>query len=504
MKRIGVNKRVLLLALFLAAGGILLAGGLIPRKGDCYVKCSPVVAVTNYPYFSVLLKSLVQDHLITELRLCLSDGLSLAFTPGSFRSLDSGLRRATDLSSLADSSVNDGLGLQLSFVKTRMSVEVFTGHLNKAVLAALIQKLKQLGCEQKQIREVFNDYRRECLNSTGVLETYADQAREFQAMAAEFLPLSAKLLSRMTVLGGKMDIADGIYRKQGTVINGNTRQILEECAVHTEAGLKNIAGIAEISLADSIGRRFCGASDGYLAARLERLRGLEGKAVLSSQDIGNIIESVDKAAAGASSVYIRTATAALADLAAETRITLSTKMKNGIVSGLSAVNRAVSLEKEKERAVNRLYSGIEEDAKGLFNDTRLFAAAARESSGASLLDERSVKKITVLLAGRNSSMLRKRLAVKHYIVARTSLETAAAIRSGLEGFDPAAIDRGYEDMAWKDLARFNYYLLSMENQRLKLLAIRAMTESLATEDPDVSRYAEDNGLPEGFQGGMGR
>ena len=95
-------------------------------------------------------------------------------------------------------------------------------------------------------------------------------------------------------------------------------------------------------------------------------------------------------------------------------------------------------------------------------------------------------------------MLRRRLAVRHYIVARTSLETAVSIRSGLAGFDPAVIDRGHDDMAWKDLARFNYYLLSMENQRLKLLAVRAMTESLATEDPHVSRYAEDSGLPEGF------
>ena len=116
----------------------------------------------------------------------------------------------------------------------------------------------------------------------------------------------------------------------------------------------------------------------------------------------------------------------------------------------------------------------------------------------SLLDREDIKKITVLLAGRNSSMLRRKLAVRHYIVARISLEMATAIRSGLSGFDPATIDRGYEDMAWKDLARFNYYLLSMENQRLKLLALRAMTESLTTEDPDVSRYAEDSGLPEGF------
>jgi hypothetical protein len=302
----------------------------------------------------------------------------------------------------------------------------------------------------------------------------------------------------MTVLGGKMDVAEGIGGKQGEKTGGNTRQILEESATHTQAGLRNIAAIAEISFADSIGRGFCSASGAYLTARLEKLRGLEGKAAVSSQDIAGVIESVDRAATGTPSVYIRTSTVELADMAAGTRISLTARMRDGIASALLAVNSAMLVEKEKERAINRLYDGIEQEVKGLLGDAGFFAAAARERSRVSLLDQESAKKITVLLAGRNSSMLRKRLAVRHYIVARTSLETAAAIRSGLAGFDPAVIDRGYEDMAWKDLARFNCYLLSMENQRLKLLALQAMTESLATEDPDVSRYAEDNGLPGGF------
>ncbi len=499
MNRIGANKRLLVLASFLAAGGILLCAVLIPRKGDCYVKCSPVIAVTNYPYFSALLKSLVQDRLIAEFKLCLSEKLNLAFLPGSSGALERGLRKVTDLSSLVESLVDDGLGSQLNFVRTMMSVEAFSGRLNKAVLTILRQELKQLGCEENQIRGVLEDYKREFLKSRRALGTYADQAREFQTATEEFLPVSAKLLSRMTALGGKMDVADGVgvRRKPGSLVGGNTRQIIEECAAHTQRGLRNIAAIAEISLADSI-KKFCNVSDGYLAARLERLRGSEGKVILSPQDIGRIIESVGKAATGAPSEHIGKTTTTLADMAAGTRVSLNKGMDDGIASALSAVNRAMSLEKEKERAISRLYSGIEEEVKGLLGDTRLFAAAARESGGVSLLDEKSVKKVAVFLAGRNSSMLRRRLAVKHYIAARMSLETAAAVRSALSGFDPAAIDHGYEDMAWKDLARFNYYLLSLENQRLKLLALRAMTESLGTEDPDVVGYAQDRGLPEGF------
>jgi hypothetical protein len=498
MNGIRARKRVLLLVFLVVAGGIFLGAGLLPRKGDCYVKCSPVIAVTNYPYFSALLKNLIEDRLITELKLCLSEKLNLALLPGSFRVLETGLRKAMDFSTLVDDSVSDGLGSQLAFVKTRMSFEVFASRLNKGVLSALSKELKRLGLEESQIRAVLGDYQREFLNSRRALATYANEVRDFQARTADFLPVSAKLLSRMTVLGGKMDVADGIQEKQGAQISGNTRQMLDECGTHTKGGLRNIAGIAEISLADSIGRGFCGASGVYLTERLEKIRGLEGKAAVSAQDIARVLESVDRAATGISSEFIGTSTAELADMAAGIRTSLTARMRDRIAATLLAVNNAMSLEKEKERVINRLYSGIEREVKGLLGDAGFFAAIARENGRVSLLDREGVKKITILLAGKNTSMLRRRLAVRHYIVARASLETASAIRSGLTGFDPAVIDRGYEDMAWKDLARFNYYLLSMENQRLKLLALRAMTESLATEDPDVSRYAEDSGLPEGF------
>ncbi len=498
MRQLGINKRVLMLVSFLALGGILLGAGLLPRKGDCYVKCSPVIAVTNYPFFSALLKNLVEDRFVTELKIYLSEKLKLALLPGSFRALETRLRKATDLSSLVDGIVSDGLGSQLAVVKARMNVEVFATRLNKAVLSALSKELKRLGFEESRIRGILSDYKKEFLNSRRALATYVDQVKDFQDMTAEFLPVSARLLSRMTVLGGKMDVADGIQRKQGTQIGGNTRQILDECVAHTQGGLRNIAGIAEISLTDSISRGFCGASDTYLTARLEKLHGLEGKASVSSQDIATVVESVDRAATGTPSEYIRTSTTELAVMSAGIRTSLTARMRDGIAAALLAVNSAMLSEKEKERAINRLYNGIEQEVKGLLGDAGFFTAVARENGRASLLDQEGVKKITVLLAGRNSSVLRRRLAVRHYIVARTSLETAAAIRSDLSGFDPAVIDQGYEDMAWKDLARFNYYLLSMENQRLKLLALRAMTGSLATEDPDVSRHAEESGLPEGF------
>ena len=117
--------------------------------------------MTNYPYFSALLKNLVEDRLITELRLCLSEQLSLALLPGSFRALETRLRKATDLSTLVDDIVSDGLGSQLAFVKTRMNIEVFASRLNKAAVTALSKELKRLGFEESRVREVLSDYRRE-------------------------------------------------------------------------------------------------------------------------------------------------------------------------------------------------------------------------------------------------------------------------------------------------------------------------------------------------------
>ncbi len=498
MNRVRVNKRVLLLASLAAAVGIIICAVFIPGQGGCYVKCSPVIGVTNYGYFSALLKNLIQDRLITELKLSLSEKLNLEFMPGNLRAMEGGLRKATDLKLPGSDPVNTGLNSQLNYARSGMSVEAFTNRLNKAVFTVLRQELKQCGLEEKQIGSILADYGKEFLNSRQTVGTYANQVKDFQTMAAEFLPASAELLSRMTVLAGKMDITDGIQGKQTAGSNGNTRQMLEECLAHTRGGLKNMAGIAAIAIADSINGDFRSSCNDYLKARIDKVRTLEGKASLSDKEIAGIIESVNKAAAGTVSDHIRSATGTLDDLALQTSISLTAKMKSAIASALSSINREMALEKEKEGSANRLYAGIEKEVYELLRDSRQVGTVAMEKIRASLLDEESVKKITVLLAGRNSSLLRRRLAVKHYLVARASLETASAIRAGLSGFDPGAIDGNYEDMAWKDLARFNYYLLCLENQRLRLLALRAMTESLGTEDPDVIRYAEDNGLPEGF------
>ena len=147
-------------------------------------------------------------------------------------------------------------------------------------------------------------------------------------------------------------------------------------------------------------------------------------------------------------------------------------MKNKVQSALAAINKAIETEKEKEKASKSIYSSMEKDIMDLTHNPRNYETYAREKSQGSLFDDSSLKKIMVLLAARESSATLKKLAIKHYITARTSLEMAASIKMQLSKFDPGTMDTGYEEQAWKDLARFQYYLLNLENQQLKLMAIR--------------------------------
>jgi hypothetical protein len=295
----------------------------------------------------------------------------------------------------------------------------------------------------------------------------------------------------MSSLSGKMDVADGLKGTRSA--NNNTLTVLAECADHTRDGLKNIAGLAYTTLADTINENFCTANSGYLTRRLKK-----NNTGLSDEDIAKIASRTNNAAIRSVPEFINHTTASLADIGMSTNRAISVKMKDVIQSALSTIGKASSREKATQQAIDRAYTAIENDIRSLINDARRFEVIARDNNRPALLDESSMKKIMVLVAGRSSSMILKKLAIKHYIVARTSQELSLAIKAQLAKFDPAAIDSAYEDMAWKDLARFNYYLLRLENQKMKLLAIRAMTESIDTDDPDALGQIDKNGLPPDF------
>jgi hypothetical protein len=170
-------------------------------------------------------------------------------------------------------------------------------------------------------------------------------------------------------------------------------------------------------------------------------------------------------------------------------------MNSRVRSSLDAINIAIGKEKESENISKQIYSLIEKDVIGLIEDKRKYEAFAREKNTESILDNNSLKKIMVLLAGREPSINLKKLAIKHYITAAASSHLAASIKTHLTKFKPDSLDTGYEDQAWKDLARFQYYLLALENQQFKLMAVRAMVQAVDTEDPEVLRYAAAKGLP---------
>lgn len=489
--------RILVLTFFLAAGSTMLCFALIFEEAECYVKCSPVIEVTNYSYFQQLLGIFVKNYLVSRFKTHLAEKFDLEYMTGSLMNMmNSNLTRVTDFSSVADSIMNEGLTSELNFVRSRMNVENFTDRLNSTVLAVLGQDLRKLKIDERDIKAFCMDYENRFLNSRGVIDVYAGQVADFQSMAADFMPVTSRLTSRMSSLSGKMDIADSLKGMKGS--NDNTRTMLAECTDHTRDGLKTIAFLTHATLAESVNETFCTANSEYLVTRLKRIGSGKDRTGLSDRDIARIVSRVNNAAVQIVPDFIAQSTASLADIGIAANAALERKMKDTVQSALSAIGKASSIEKETERSIDRTYRAIENDIRALAGDARRFGSIARDKHQPVILDETSMKKIMVLITGRTSSAVFKKLAIKHYIAARTSQETALTIKTRLAKFDPAAIDSAYEDMAWKDLARFNYYLLLLENQKMKLLAIRAMIESIDTDDPDLLGQVEKAGLPPEF------
>lgn len=499
MCQAGNNKRLLLSVSLVVLGAVFLLMGLLPRQSESYIECSPVIGVTNYQYFAVLLKNIVQDRLVARLRLYLMEKINIEFMPGNFTGGSMGsLKFTTDFSSIAGGVEDEWLALQTGYVMGKMSPEVFREYLNSAVRTIVQEELLRKGFDRRHVQGVMSDYEKQFLNSRQTFKMYTDQARAFQTMVREFLKESTKLASGMTSLAGKIDVADWVQGKQGIGGNANTFEMLKECEGYTKNGLKNIGAIAGIEIGDVIGGTFSSANSQYLRARLIEIGNIDKTVSLSAEEIEKIIAHTNKAALCTVRDYIESAIAGLNDMTVRINDAFLKSMKKAIGGADSMIHKAMSREKEEGLAASRLYAEIEKEVKGLISNSRKCQSIASESKQISLLNNDDIKKITTLLAGRNTSMSQRRLAVKHYIVARESKDVADSVRTRLLNFDPAAIDRQYGDMAWKDLARFNYYLLVIHNQKMKLLALRAMSESWNTADPETVRYITGSGLPKGF------
>lgn len=499
MRPVRNRKRLLLSISLIAIGGIFILMGLFPRQSDCYIKCSPIIGVTNYKYFAELLKSMVKDRFITRLKIYFMEKINIEFMPGNYgRSMMRTLETATDFLSIAGGIVGEGLALQTDCIKTKMSPEAFREHLNGKVLPVVRKGLLQRGIDGRQAQDILNDYEKQFLNSRQTLDIYANQMLGFQTKAREFMKESAGFTSRMTDIAGHVDVADWIQGKQKTGGSTNTHEMLKECEGYAVKGLQNIGTIAGIEMGEAIGGKFAGENGRYLKAKLEEVQGPGGTASFSMEVIEKIIEDANKAAIRTVQDYIALTISDLSGLEARAKTALRRVMKKAIDSADSMIYRSMSLEREEGYAVNRLYANIEKRVKDLVGDPKKPEAIAREIKQVSLLDNEDIQKITVLLAGRGSSALQRRLAVKHYITARESGDMADAIRARLLKFDPGVIDCGYDDMAWKDLARFNYYLLVLHNQKMKLQALRAMAGSLNSADPEAILYIEKGALPRGF------
>lgn len=466
----------------------------ITRKADCTPYCSPVIAVTNYQQFSELLKNITKNFMIAQLKANLSQKLSFSYKPGNFiSSADESLAGTTNFPYLISGIVNQGLKAQTNFVSAEMNAANFTNTINNAALTVLNNELKRHGIAQKEIAAVLTNYQR-VLNSESIVGTYSSQVSEYQTMVSQFLPVSSNLMTQMTGLSGKMDVASSMRfpEKDMTV---NTRETLDECMAHTRDGLKILGNIANLTVGDSVNSNFTAANGSYLKVRLGKIGSGIGKGALTDEEIERIIITVNSAAVQTVPQYITRSVNSLISISSVTMAEVNAAMKQKVQSALNAINNAAIAEKAKETITKSLYLATEKDVMGLISDARNYERYARQKNTGSIFDNNNMKEIMVLSAKRESSANLKRLAIKHYITARTSLEVAANIKTQLSKFDPATIDKGYEDQAWKDIARFQYYLVHLENQQLKLLAIRAMAQAADIDDPNVLSYIETSGPP---------
>jgi len=488
-----VKKKRIMFCAFLLGTVFLVILGLVYRRVDGAPRCTPVIAVQNYGQFSQLFQNIVKNHLIMELKAVAAKEFSLSYKPGNFTdSINNDLAYTTDFLSATGAIINEGLMAQNYFVSSGMGPANFTNMINKAALTALNDELRQLRIDTKDLSAMLNTYEK-ILNSADITGTYSGAVNEYRSMVSDFLPVLSNVMAQMTGLSGKIDVASSLGSNRKDVL-AITRETLGECGVYTRDGLKVLGNIASQTIGDSVSADFAAANSKYLNQKLGKLRSRDGKPALSAKDVEKVILMVNNAAMHVVPRYIAGSTASLVNIASRTIDKMGDAMNSRVRSSLAAINVAIGKEKESENVSKQIYSSIEKDVIGLIGDKRKYEAFAREKNAECISDNNSLKKIMVLFAGREPLINLKKLAIRHYITAVASSQFAASIKTHLSKFKPDSLDKGYEDQAWKDLARFQYYLLALENQQFKLMAIRAMVEAVGTEDPEVLRYAAGKGL----------
>ncbi len=493
MNRLRVKKSLVIgILTFFGLVIFFISYGLFSRRAECAIKCSPIIMVTNYAQFSALLNNLVKNFMSGELKANLSQKLSISYKPGNFAGTGD-LSGINDFSSMIGGAVNEGLKSQTGIVNGDMSLASFTGSLNNSVMTTLQNELRRKGFDRNDTSTVLKNYQ-VFLKSPGLVGTYSGQVNEYRSMVSGFLPVASNLVMHMAGLSGRIDVASSLTARQKDV-TGNTRAALSACTVHARDGFGILGTIGNMSVGDAIGNQFTASNSEYLKAVLGKTVSGNTKVVLTDKDIELIISTVNGVAGQSVPQYISRSTDSLQKISLATAASVDRIIGSKVQSALDAVNRLVIAEKQKEIAITTMYSSIENEVQRLLRDYRNYETFARAKAPVSLFDDGSMKRAMVLLASRQSSAVRKKLAIKHYVLARTSLEVASGIRTRLKNLAPAAIDSGYEDQAWKDLSRLHYYLLYLENQKLKLIALRAMAQAADTDDPDVLRFIEDSGMP---------
>ena len=466
----------------------------------CYgAKCDPTISVTNTSWFGQLLKRTSQNFLVNQAKMALLSKLNLEFLPGGFSDMFMGeLANITDLSGKIDGVMSKGLADQFSYMNSQMSAEAFRGVLNRSLEQTVQSSLSTVkDLTREQISQAMGAYQGQFLMAQQVFSTYASPAQGYQSMMKNFMGDANSFTSTISDLGTKVDMADFVRGQQGLGSIINTEAVIREANTFLQSGIQNVVAINGYDIGVSIESDFAAMNTGYLKGLFESLKNQDGTPAMTKEEIDTAITAANRAASSTTAGFLQQTSGDLTRQAHSLNTNLQNTLKNTVGSAEKVIANAISTEKAQSYMAQTMNSAIQDKVKDAMGDVKKWTSVAADPNALSYND---TEKVALLLAGPGKKTHITRINAKYWLVAKESSDVAKNLQERVRMFNAAAIDKKPEDAAWKDAARFQYYTLMLQNQQMKLLAVRAMAiaANYAVPGGELEKFIEKEGLPAGF------
>jgi len=510
MKRLGPRMRLfVIMATFLSCSFMIFAGASLVAPRQCVgAKCDPTVNVMNVSWFGQLLQKTAYNFLVNQAKMAVLSKLNLEFLPGGFADILMGeLVNVSDLSGKIESVMNGGLQNELSYIRDQMSPEALRSTLNSTVENTFRESLSTVSdLTRSQVEGLVGGYRDQFLMAQQTLATYASSAKDYQAMMSTFTNEATAFTSSISNLGTKIDIADFVKGENGLGSIVNTEAVIKEANTFIQNGIQNVVAITGYDIGVSVETNFVSMNSQYLRSTLENMVQATpaGKtALFTKEQIDEIVANSNKAASASVASYLTNTSNALTQQAVSLNSKLQGVAKNSVGQAEKVIQGAISTEKLQDSMAQALSKSVQNSVQAVTGDVRKYLAVAGETkplsysfSGSSADD---TEKIATLLMGGNKTN-NVRVIAKQWMVAKESSDAVRNIQAKLRKYNPATIDAKPEDAAWKDAARFQYYSLMLQNQQMKLLAVKAIASAVMYESKNdgLKKYIQTKGLPSGF------